>query len=233
MLEVRDLHAGYGETRVIHGVDLSVDEGRFHAILGRNGVGKTTTLKTIVGLLPAFSGEVLFDGASVSRCRPFDIARMGIAYVPETRDVFGSLSVLENLKLAARLSAGTDCKWTVERVFDFFPNLASRRDNGGNQLSGGEQQMLAIGRALVMNPKLLILDEPTEGLAPIVVRQIFDKLKELKGEGMTMLLVEQNFHFATRLADTASVFGRGQCVWTGTCEALRADDDLHRQWLGV
>jgi len=233
MLEVRNLLAGYGETQVIHGVDIAVEEGRFHAILGRNGVGKTTTLKTIVGLLPAFGGDVVFRGEAVERRRPFDIARMGLAYVPETRDVFGSLSVLENLKLAARLSSGRDCRWTVERVFDFFPNLASRRDNGGNQLSGGEQQMLAIGRALVMNPVLLILDEPTEGLAPIVVRQIFDKLKDLKDEGLTMLLVEQNFHFATQLADTASIFGRGKCVWTGPCQALRADEDLHRQWLGV
>ena len=233
MLEVRDLRAGYGETQVIHGVDIAVREGRFHAILGRNGVGKTTTLKTIVGLLPAFGGEVAFRAARIDGRKPFHIARMGIAYVPETRDVFGSLSVLENLKLAARLATDRDRRWTVERVFEFFPNLANRRDNGGNQLSGGEQQMLAIGRALVMNPSLLILDEPTEGLAPIIVRQIFDKLTELKGEGMTMLLVEQNFHFATRLADTASVFGRGQCVWTGPTADLVADSALHERWLGV
>ena len=213
MLEVRDLRAGYGETQVIHGVDIAVHEGRFHAILGRNGVGKTTTLKTIVGLLPAFGGEVIFRAARIDGRKPFHIARMGIAYVPETRDIFGSLSVLENLKLAARLATDSDRKWTVERVFEFFPNLANRRDNGGNQLSGGEQQMLAIGRALVMNPSLLILDEPTEGLAPIIVRQIF--------------------HFATRLADTASVFGRGQCVWTGPTAALIADTELHERWLGV
>jgi len=233
MLEVRDLQAGYGETQVIHGVDIAVREGQFHAILGRNGVGKTTTLKTIVGLLPAFGGDVVFQGKPISGHQPYDIARQGIAYVPETRDIFGSLSVIENLRLAARLSAGRERKWTVERIFDFFPNLANRRDNGGNQLSGGEQQMLAIGRALVMNPTLLILDEPTEGLAPIVVRQIFDKLKELRNEGMTMLLVEQNFHFATHLADTASIFGRGQCVWTGTSQDLRADSELHEKWLGV
>lgn len=233
MLEVRELLAGYGETQVIHGVDLAVREGQFHAILGRNGVGKTTTLKTIVGLLPAFGGEVVFQGNPIARRQPYDIARLGIGYVPETRDIFGSLSVTENLQLAARLAARRDRKWTIERVFEFFPNLANRRENGGNQLSGGEQQMLAIGRALVMNPTLLILDEPTEGLAPIVVRQIFDKLTELKREGMTMLLVEQNFHFATRLADTVSIFGRGQCVWTGTSDALRADTELHEKWLGV
>jgi branched-chain amino acid transport system ATP-binding protein len=233
MLEVRNLLAGYGETQVIHGVDIAVREGQFHAILGRNGVGKSTTLKTIVGLLPAFGGEVNFRGKPIVGNKPYDIAREGIAYVPETRDIFGSLSVLENLRLAARLSARRDPKWTVERVFEFFPNLASRRDNGGNQLSGGEQQMLAIGRALVMNPTLLILDEPTEGLAPIIVRQIFDKLKELKSEGMTMLLVEQNFHFATQLTETASIFGRGQCVWTGSSQTLVADTELHEKWLGV
>lgn len=233
MLEVRALHAGYGETQVIHGVDIAVREGQFHAILGRNGVGKTTTLKTIVGLLAPFGGEISFQGEAIGKRKPYDIARLGVAYVPETRDIFGSLSVMENLRLAARLSAGRQGKWTIERVFEFFPHLASRRENGGNQLSGGEQQMLAIARALVMNPRLLILDEPTEGLAPIIVRQIFDKLQELKREGMTMLLVEQNFHFATRLADTASVFGRGRCVWSGSCEALRADEALHKQWLGV
>jgi branched-chain amino acid transport system ATP-binding protein len=233
MLEVRGLEAGYGETQVIHGVDIAVREGQFHAILGRNGVGKTTTLKTVVGLLPAFGGDVVFQGKPITGHQPYDVARQGIAYVPETRDIFGSLSVMENLQLAARLSSGRDSKWTVERIFEFFPNLANRRDNGGNQLSGGEQQMLAIGRALVMNPTLLVLDEPTEGLAPIVVRQIFDKLKELRSEGMTMLLVEQNFHFATRLSDTASIFGRGQCVWNGTCDALRSDAELHEKWLGV
>ena len=233
MLEVRDLHAGYGETRVVHGVDVTVRPGEFHAILGRNGVGKTTTLKTIMGLLPVLGGQVHLDGKPITAARPFDIARCGIAYVPETRDVFGSLSVMENLRLAARMSAGRERRWTIDRILELFPNLASRRENSGHQLSGGEQQMLAIGRALVMNPSLLILDEPTEGLAPIVVRQIFERLQQLKREGMTMLLVEQNFHFAAHLADSASIFGRGQCMWTGSCEALRADTQLHEKWLGV
>ncbi len=233
MLELRHLEAGYGETQVIHGLDLTVEPGRFHAILGRNGVGKTTTLKTIMGLLPALGGSIVLDGEDITSHRPFDIAHKGIAYVPETRDVFGALSVLENLQLAQRIGAGRDGGWTLDRVFGFFPNLASRKTNGGNQLSGGEQQMLSIGRALLMNPSLLILDEPTEGLAPIVVRQIFDKLQELKKEGMTLLLVEQNFHFAVNLADTVSVFGRGQCIWSGDPEALKADADLHEKWLGV
>ena len=233
MLELVALEAGYGETQVVHGVDLALGAGEVHALLGRNGVGKTTTLRTIVGLLDAFGGDVRFRGESILGRRPFEIARAGIAYVPETRDVFGSLSVLENLRLAARLARGPAPRWTIERVLDFFPNLAGRLGNGGNELSGGEQQMLAIGRALLMNPALLILDEPTEGLAPIVVRQILDKLLELKGEGMTLLLVEQNVRFATRLADEVSVLGRGQRVWSGTSAAFRADAGLQHRWLGV
>lgn len=233
MLEVRGLKAGYDEVQVVHGVDLEVGAGGFHAVLGRNGVGKSTTLKTIMGLLSAFDGEVIFRGERISGKRPFEIAKLGIAYVPETRDIFGSLTVSENLQLAARMVPEADAVWTIDRILAFFPNLAERRSNSGIQLSGGEQQMLAIGRALLMNPSLLILDEPTEGLAPIVVHQIFDKLGELRDGGMTMLLVEQNFQFATRLCDTASIFGRGQCVWTGTSEELRADTQLHEKWLGV
>jgi len=232
MLEVTGLHTGYGETRIIHGADLAVAPGRVHAIMGRNGVGKTTTLKAIMGLLPVLEGSVTLDGATISGRTPFDIARLGLAYVPETRDVFGALTVRENLDLAARLRPGQG-EWTVDRVLDFFPNLAGRLRNGGNQLSGGEQQMLAIGRALVMNPRLLVLDEPTEGLAPIIIRQIFDKLAELKQAGMTLLLVEQNFSFATGLADEVSLIGRGQIVWRGTPDALQADQAVHEQWLGV
>lgn len=233
MLRVRGLKAGYDEVQVVHGVDFNVEAGGFHAILGRNGVGKSTTLKTIMGLLSAFSGEVIFKGETISGKRPFEIAKLGIAYVPETRDIFGSLTVLENLQLAARMAPAVGAAWTIDRVLAFFSNLADRRFNSGSQLSGGEQQMLAIGRALLMNPSLLILDEPTEGLAPIVVHQIFDKLGELRNGGMTMLLVEQNFQFATRLCDTASIFGRGQCVWTGDSDDLRADTQLHEKWLGV
>ena len=233
MLEVANLQAGYGETRVIHGVDLSVAEGRFHAILGRNGAGKTTTLKSIMGLVHASGGEIRFGSTDIRRMPPYEIARLGIAFVPETRDVFGSLTVAENLALAARVGAARPGGWAVDRVLAFFPNLAQRLANGGNQLSGGEQQMLSIGRALLMNPRLLILDEPTEGLAPIIVRQIFDKLMELKREGMTLLLVEQNFHFALNLADEVSVFGRGQCIWTGAPDALKMETELHKRWIGV
>ena len=232
MLEIAGLKTGYGETRVIHGLDLSVAEGRVHAILGRNGVGKSTTLKAIMGLLPAMDGDIRLGGQSLRGKAPFDRARLGLAYVPETRDIFGALSVRENLTLAGRLADGQS-GWTMERVLTLFPNLGERLENGGAQLSGGEQQMLAIARALMSGPRVLILDEPTEGLAPIVIRQIFEKLKELKDAGLTIVLVEQNFAFALGLADEVSLLGRGQRVWHGAPDALRADTGLHEKWLGV
>lgn len=232
MLELTDVQSGYGETQVLHGVSLTVQEGQVHALLGRNGAGKSTTLKTVVGLLPTTAGTIALKGAQISGQPPYDIATSGIAYVPETRDIFGSLSVLENLKLAGRL-AGTNPTWTVDRVVEFFPNLADRLGNAGNALSGGEQQMLAIGRALMTDPKLLVLDEPTEGLAPIIIRQIFDRLKWLKAEGMTLLLVEQNLNFALGLADEVSLMSRGQIVWRGDAPALQADEEAHRLYLGV
>ncbi|QPC43112.1 ABC transporter ATP-binding protein [Kaustia mangrovi] len=234
MLEIGGLHTGYGETRVIHGLDLVARAGRVTAILGRNGAGKTTTLKAVMGLLPVLEGEISLAGERIGGLAPFEIARRGIAYVPETRDIFPSLTVRENLALAARIAPVGDApRWTMARVLELFPRLGERMDNGGNQLSGGEQQMLAIARALLMNPRLLILDEPTEGLAPIIVRQIHDKLMELKADGLTMLLVEQNFGFATSLADEVCMMGRGTCVWRGTPGCIQADRELQARWLGV
>jgi branched-chain amino acid transport system ATP-binding protein len=232
MLELRDIHSGYGETRVLHGLSLSAQSGRVLAILGRNGAGKSTTLKTIMGLLPLTAGEIVFDGKPIP-ARPFDVARCGIAYVPETRDIFPSLSVRENLEIVAKRYGGTSAEWTMERVIDLFPRLGERLDNGGTQLSGGEQQMLSIARALLMNPRLLVLDEPTEGLAPIIVKLIHDKLKELKQAGLSMVLVEQNFGFATSLADDVVVVGKGQVVWTGSAAEIRADEQVQHEWLGV
>ncbi len=233
MLEVAGLETGYGETQVIHGLSLRAATGRVLAVLGRNGAGKTTTLKSIMGLLPASKGSIQFCGREITRLKSFEIARLGIAYVPETRDIFPSLTVEENLALAARLNPAGERRWTLARALDFFPRLGERRQNGGNQLSGGEQQMLAIARALLMNPLLLLLDEPSEGLAPIIVRQIYEKLAELKSEGLTMILVEQNFGFATSLADDVCIIGRGQAVWRGTPEEVRGDSDLKARWLGV
>ena len=233
MLDLTDLSSGYGETQVLHGLSLRAEPGRVLAILGRNGAGKSTTLKTIMGLLPARGGSVTFDGERISGLAPFDIAKRGIAYVPETRDIFRSLSVRENLDLAARRFPCPEGGWTVERVIELFPRLGERLDNGGDQLSGGEAQMLAIARGLLMNPRLLILDEPTEGLAPIIVKLIHDKLAELKHAGLSMVLVEQNFGFATSLADDVVVVSKGSIVWQGSAAAIRADTEAQHRWLGV
>jgi branched-chain amino acid transport system ATP-binding protein len=233
MLDLTDLSAGYGETQVLHGLTLRAEPGRVLAILGRNGAGKSTTLKTIMGLLPARAGSIAFDGRPIGGMAPFDIARLGIAYVPETRDIFRSLSVRENLDLAARRFPCPPGGWTVDRVIALFPRLGERLANGGDQLSGGEAQMLAIARGLLMNPRLLILDEPTEGLAPIIVRLIHDKLAELRRQGLSMVLVEQNFGFATSLADDVAVVSRGRVVWQGSAAAIRADTEAQHRWLGV
>lgn len=232
MLELSAVESGYGETQVLYGLSLEAQAGRVLAILGRNGAGKSTTLKTIMGLLPLRAGTVMFEGAPIP-ARPFDVAKSGIAYVPETRDIFPSLSVRENLEITAKRFRGARDAWTMDRVVDLFPRLGERMQNGGAELSGGEQQMLAIARALLMNPQLLILDEPTEGLAPIIVKLIHDKLQELRAEGLSMIIVEQNFGFATSLADDVVVVGKGQVVWTGNADGIRADHEVQRTWLGV
>ncbi len=229
MLELSAVNSGYGETQVLYGMGLRAEAGRVLAILGRNGAGKSTTLKMVMGLLPLRDGQITFEGSAMPK-RPYDIAKAGIAYVPETRDIFPSLTVRENLEIASKRFDGP---WTMDRVLELFPRLGERLDNGGTQLSGGEQQMLAIARALLMNPRLLILDEPTEGLAPIIVKLIHDKLMELKREGLSMVLVEQNFGFATSLADDVVVVSKGQVVWTGTAEEIRADAEAQHRWLGV
>ena len=231
MLDLQNVESGYGETQVLHGLTLHAQPGRVLAILGRNGAGKSTLLKTVMGLLPTRAGDIRLDGTALTGKRPFDIAKLGIAYVPETRDIFPSLSVRENLMLAAARFGGGD--WTMERVIALFPRLGEWMDNGGAQLSGGEQQMLAIARALLMNPRLLILDEPTEGLAPIIVKLIHDKLQELRAAGLSMLLVERNFGFATSLADDVVVVSKGQVVWTGTPAEIRADVQAQHRWLGI
>ncbi|QFS85048.1 ABC transporter ATP-binding protein [Roseivivax sp. THAF197b] len=230
MLELTNVSSGYGETQVLYDLSVTAKAGRVLAVLGRNGAGKSTTLKTVMGLLPTRSGAISFDGATLPG-KPYEVAKAGIGYVPETRDIFPSLTVRENLDLAAKRFEGSD--WTIERVVELFPRLGERMSNGGTQLSGGEQQMLAIARALLMNPRLLILDEPTEGLAPVIVQQIHDKLMELKRGGLSMVLVEQNFGFATSLADDVAIVSKGQIVWTGSPAEIRADIEAQHRWLGV
>jgi len=230
MLTLHDVHAYYGESYVLHGVSLEVPEGDVVALLGRNGAGKTTTLKTIMGVLRPRSGRIDFDSVALVGGKPHTIARMGIAYLPETRGVFPSLSVRENLTLVEGRRPGP---WTLKSVYQTFPRLAERANHGASQLSGGEQQMLAIARSLLQNPRLLILDEPTEGLAPIIVQEIQDRLRALKEQGLTILLVEQSFHFATTLADQAYVLGKGRIRWQGTGSALREDRATQAEWIGV
>ncbi len=232
LLQVDDIHTYLGDSYIIQGVSLAVPAGKVVALLGRNGAGKTTTLRSIMRMARPRRGRVTFDGNDISALATFEIARARIAFVQETRAIFPSLTVEENLGIAARPAANGD-GWTMERIFDDFPQLAARRRNGGTQLSGGEQQMLAMARALVANPRLLLLDEPSEGLAPLIVRQIADIIVKLKQAGMTMLLVEQNFALATEVADDVVILGKGRVRWSGTSAQLRQADDVRHTWLGV
>jgi branched-chain amino acid transport system ATP-binding protein len=232
MLDVQGIHTYYGESHVLHGVSLRVHEGEAVAILGRNGAGKTTLIRSIVGFAPPRAGVIMLDGRPIHRLPAHRVARLGIGLVPQGRRIFAPLSVAENLALGAR--RGTDGeRWTRERVCEVFPRLAERAAQGGGTLSGGEQQMLAMGRALMTNPRLLLLDEPSEGLAPIVVREIGRVLVHLKGEGLSILLVEQNVPLALRIADRVYVMSKGQIVYDGTPEQLDAAEDVKRRFLGI
>jgi len=234
LLALEDVRASYGDGDVLQGVSFAVERGRVLALLGRNGAGKTTALKTIMGILAPSAGSIRFAGRAIGGEAPFRIARAGLGYVPETRGVFPSLSVLENLTLAARDGDAAPAeRWTLARVFELFPRLAERRLSGGGKLSGGEQQMLAIARALLTNPRLLLLDEPTEGLAPIVVDEIAGVLAALKASGLAMLLVEQDLSFALHLADDVAVLGKGQLRWQGTPAAFAAAEEVKHRWLGL
>jgi branched-chain amino acid transport system ATP-binding protein len=231
LLSLADVHAHYGESHILQGVSLDVPAGSVVSLVGRNGAGKTTTLKAVMGIVPPRRGVIRFDGVAIAGQSPHRIARAGIAYVPETRGIFPSLTVMENLTLAAR-GAGTD-GWTLARIFELFPNLHARRRSGGGKLSGGEQQMLSIGRALLTNPRLLLLDEPTEGLAPLIIQQIDAVLARLKGTGLAILLVEQRLDFALSLADAVVLLGKGRVRWSGTPAAFADAEAMKHQWLGV
>ena len=234
LLQLEAVHASYGDGDVLQGVSLTASAGRVLSLLGRNGAGKTTVLKTIMGILPPRAGSIRFAGGDIAGAAPHRIARAGLGYVPETRGIFPSLSVLENLTVAARAGArGNGVPWTLERVFELFPRLHERRHGGGARLSGGEQQMLAIARALLTNPRLLLLDEPTEGLAPVVVDGIEQVLRQLKATGLAILLVEQNLPFALAFADEVAVLGKGQVRWSGTPADFAGADAVKQRWLGL
>jgi branched-chain amino acid transport system ATP-binding protein len=227
-LSVEGIHTYYGDSHILHGVSLGVAAGEAVAILGRNGAGKTTTIRSIVGFTPPRAGRIVLDGEGIHDWPPYRIARRGVALVPQGRRIFAPLSVKENLLVGAR-AAG----FTLERIFALFPRLAERQGQLAGTLSGGEQQMLALGRALLTNGSMLLLDEPSEGLAPIVVREIGRILERLKGERLSILLVEQNYHLALQVADRVYVMSRGQIVYEGRPDGLERDEAVKRRYLGV
>ncbi len=229
VLAVADVHTYYGDSHVLHGVSLGVAPGEVVAILGRNGMGKTTLIRSVVGFTPPRRGRVSFKGDDITGWAPFRRIERGMALVPQGRRVFASLSVRENLDVA-RGGAG---RWDRERVFSLFPRLRERAPNRANKLSGGEQQMLAIGRSLMGNPALLLMDEPTEGLAPLLVREVGRVIGELKREGLSILLVEQNLPMAAAVADRVHVLSRGEIVYSGTPAELLADEAVKSRYLGV
>ena len=233
LLSVRGLEAGYGGSQVLFGVDLDVGYGEVVSLLGRNGMGKTTTILSIMGLLPARAGEIRFAGRPLTRQPPFRIAQAGIGLVPEGRQVFPTLTVEENLIATASNRGGQAAPWTLERVYAFFPRLAERRRNYGDEISGGEQQMLAIGRALMTNPKLLLLDEATEGLAPLTREEIWKRLAELKGDGLAILIIDKTVEALLRLSDRHVILEKGRIVWSGTSRVLAADPVTRDRYLSV
>jgi branched-chain amino acid transport system ATP-binding protein len=234
MLHLHDIESGYGAGQVLFGVSLSVPAGHVVSLMGRNGMGKTTTIRTIMGQLPLTAGRILRFGNDQPDQLPFQIARAGIGLVPEGRQIFSNLDVTENLKTFYQPPRdGGGSHWHYERVLDLFPRLAERRDHAGNHLSGGEQQMLAIGRALMTNPKLLILDEATEGLAPIIRTQIWDCLATLKAEGQSILIIDKNVKAIARLADHHYILDKGRVVWNGDSKTLLATKGLTERYLGV
>jgi branched-chain amino acid transport system ATP-binding protein len=232
MLHVETLKAAYGAAQVLFDVSFSVGEGEMVTLLGRNGMGKTTTISTIMGLMPAAGGRIAFDGAELGGLPPYRIAQAGLGLVPEGRQIFPTLIVEENLIATAAARFGAP-RWRLADVYELFPSLAERRRNMGNQLSGGEQQMLAIGRSLMTNPKLLILDEATEGLAPLIRNEIWTSLKRLKAEGQAILLVDKHIDALLKLADRHVVIEKGHVVWSGTSAALVADPTVRQRYLQV
>ncbi|TAL78984.1 MAG: ABC transporter ATP-binding protein [Burkholderiaceae bacterium] len=236
LLDVRDIHASYGHAQALFGVSFQVEEGQVITLLGRNGMGRSTTIKCLFGLLPVSKGEISFDDKVTSTLPSYSIARLGLGLVPEGRQIFPNLSVEENLVATARITTRGNGKaqlWTLPRVYQFFPRLKERSANLGSQLSGGEQQMLAIGRALMTNPRLLVLDEATEGLAPLLRAEIWQSLAALKAEGLSQIVVDKNVSALLEFADRHYVLEKGRVVWSGSSDDLRDDTSVVQQYLGV
>ncbi len=233
MLKVDNIEAFYGASQALFGMSLEVKSGEVATLIGRNGMGKTTTLNAIMGIVPVRSGIVYFDDADITGLASFRIAQRGLGLVPEGRQVFPNLTVYENLVATAAMRKKSGNAWTVERVYEMFPELNQRRSSMGNLLSGGEQQMLAIGRALMTNPELLILDEATEGLAPLIRQEIWACLERLKGEGQSILVVDKNVSDLIRIADRHHIIEKGRVVWTGDSTQLQDNPDVQSRYLGV
>jgi len=231
MLALDNVNAYYGDSHILHGVSLSVREGEVVCLLGRNGAGKTTTIMTVMGYLHPRAGSISYNGRDIGALPPYAVARLGFGLVPQERGIFPSLTVRENLTVFAREE--NKGGWTLQRIFDLFPSLRARERNLGFQLSGGEQQMLSIARALMLNPSLLLLDEPSEGLAPLIVQEIIEVLKRLKGEGLAILLVEQNLRAAFAVADRHHVMNKGTICFTGSTAELEGNEFVLRNYLSV
>ncbi|BCJ88216.1 ABC transporter ATP-binding protein [Effusibacillus dendaii] len=236
MLKLDNVHTYYGNSHILQGISFEVPKGTCVALLGRNGAGKTTTIHSIAGLTPPRNGTIRFQGRKIEKLTPYQISRCGIGLVPQGRRIFPSLTIRENLTIAARHAdqSRTDQeKWTLAKVYELFPILKERENNMGTQLSGGQQQMLAIGRALITNPQLILMDEPSEGLAPIIIEQVGEIIKKLKETGLSILLVEQNFYLACGVANEVLVMNKGQIVWQGEPQQLLANEEIQHRYLGV
>ena len=233
LIDARGLHTFYGASHILRGVDFRVGRGETIGLMGRNGMGKSTLLKSVMGLVQPKGGSVRIDGRDMTGRAPYEVAQLGVAYVPEGRGIFGNLSVVENLKMAARPGTRGQRDWTYDRVLDTFPRLKERLGHGGQQLSGGEQQMLTIGRALMTNPDLLILDEATEGLAPLIAREIWRICGLIRQSGISSVIVDKNWRNVTQITDRNVILVKGEVVFEGSSEALIADPDLLTTHLGV
>jgi branched-chain amino acid transport system ATP-binding protein len=236
MMEIRDIQSYYGKSHILQGVSMTLKEGELVCLLGRNGVGKTTTLKSIMGLVKPSNGSIRFREQELVGKQPYEVARLGVGYVPEDRRIFRSLSVHENLLIGIKGSGKLteqNKRWTVEKVYEIFPRLKDRRDNKGGHLSGGEQQMLTVARTLMGNPDLILVDEPTEGLAPLIVKDVLEMLATVRNAGVTVLMVEQNFKASIKVADRFYIMGKGQIVFEGDTAALLAAEEVRKNYLEV
>lgn len=233
MLELNNVEVYYGSIQALFGMNLYCQQGQVTTLIGRNGMGKTTTVSAIVGTIASRHGEIRFNGEKVNGKPAYEVAQLGIGLVPEGRQIFPNLSVYENLVATAANTSGSRDPWTLDKVLDFFPRLGERLNNQGNQLSGGEQQMLAIGRALMLNPRLLVLDEATEGLAPLIREEIWRRLEELKQSGLTILLIDKNIDEFAHIADRHYIVEKGRVVWQGNSDSLVTDAELKSRYLGI